>query len=255
MFYSYIKFIAKGHLHCREPFSKGAQSHNSVHVLRQNTGSNAWRKKWIGHRIILSPKLRQTVTSARGVERRIQRITGLSAWPPCQVRSWLSRSFWVPIWGMWWTTRGSGPTRMGWGKTGSVWLIWFPSMTCLVDGDVVHLDLSKAFGTVPSILPEKLAAHGWDRGTLHWVKNFLGGQALRMVGNEVTSSQQPVTNGVPRAQHWGQSFSCLYPWSGWGNWMHLQPVCKWYQMWCGCWKLKSRKSLQTDLDNLNWWAD
>ena len=40
--------------------------------------------------------------------------------------------------------------------------------------DVVYLDFSKAFDTISdSILLEKLAAHGLDRRTLRWVKNWL----------------------------------------------------------------------------------
>jgi len=42
--------------------------------------------------------------------------------------------------------------------------------------DIIYLDFSKAFGTVcHSILLEKLAAHGLDRCTLHWVKKWLDG--------------------------------------------------------------------------------
>ncbi|TRZ07979.1 hypothetical protein HGM15179_019124 [Zosterops borbonicus] len=42
--------------------------------------------------------------------------------------------------------------------------------------DVVYLDFSKAFDTVShSILLEKLAAHGLDRSTLCWVRNWLDG--------------------------------------------------------------------------------
>jgi len=38
--------------------------------------------------------------------------------------------------------------------------------------DVVYLDFSKAFDTVPHrILLENLAAHGLDRCTLRWIKN------------------------------------------------------------------------------------
>jgi len=59
-------------------------------------------------------------------------------------------------------------------------LIFYDQVTCLVGErkavDVVYLDFSKASDTVPhSILLEKLAAHGLDRCTLHWIKNWLNG--------------------------------------------------------------------------------
>jgi len=42
--------------------------------------------------------------------------------------------------------------------------------------DVIYLDFSKAFDTVPhTILLEKLAAHGLDGCTLRWTKNWLNG--------------------------------------------------------------------------------
>ena len=55
--------------------------------------------------------------------------------------------------------------------------------------DIVYLDFSKAFDTVShSILLEKLAAHGLDKCTLCWVKNWLDSRALRVVVNGVKSS-------------------------------------------------------------------
>ncbi|KAF4796463.1 hypothetical protein TURU_083985 [Turdus rufiventris] len=65
-------------------------------------------------------------------------------------------------------------------------------VTHLVDAGkavhVVYLDFSKAFDTVShSILLEKLAAHGFDRNTLCWIKNWMDGWALRVVVSEFLS--------------------------------------------------------------------
>ena len=61
---------------------------------------------------------------------------------------------------------------------------FYDKVTCLVDEgqvvDVVYLDFSKAFDTVPhNILAEKLAVHGLDGCTLRWVKHWLDGQIGR----------------------------------------------------------------------------
>ena len=53
-------------------------------------------------------------------------------------------------------------------------ILFYDKVTCLVDEgkavDVVYLEFSKAFDTVPhNILMEKLAAHGLDGRTLRWV--------------------------------------------------------------------------------------
>jgi len=65
--------------------------------------------------------------------------------------------------------------------------------------DFVYLDFSKACDTVPhSILLEKLAGHGSDRCTLHWIKNWLNGRAQSVVVNGVQFRWQPVISGVPQ---------------------------------------------------------
>ena len=68
--------------------------------------------------------------------------------------------------------------------------------------DVVYLDFSKAFDTVPhNILVEKLAAHGLDGCMLRWVKHWLDGWAQRVVVNGVNLFGSQSRAVSPRAQY------------------------------------------------------
>ncbi|KAF4799712.1 hypothetical protein TURU_052825 [Turdus rufiventris] len=75
-------------------------------------------------------------------------------------------------------------------------------VTRLVDAgkavDVVCLDFSKAFDSLPQKTPGKAAAHGLDRSTLCWVKNWLDGRAQRVVVSGAASNWESVTSGVPQ---------------------------------------------------------
>jgi len=65
--------------------------------------------------------------------------------------------------------------------------------------NVVFLDFSKAFDTVPhSILVDKLFSCGMSRFTVNWVKNQLKGKVPKVVVNGATPGWQSVTSSVPQ---------------------------------------------------------
>jgi len=70
--------------------------------------------------------------------------------------------------------------------------------------DVVFLDFSQAFDTVPhSTLLDKLSNYGISRSTVHWAKSWLKHKAPGVVVNGTTSGQRRVTSSVPQGSSLG----------------------------------------------------
>lgn len=65
--------------------------------------------------------------------------------------------------------------------------------------DIIYLDFSKAFDTVPhQRLLTKLNAYGIDGNLLKWIESFLSERRQRVRVNQSYSNYSPVSSGIPQ---------------------------------------------------------
>ena len=77
--------------------------------------------------------------------------------------------------------------------------------------DVIFLDLSKAFDSVPhNLLIHKLRSFGFKGNLLNWIQNYLSDRHQSVIIDGKESDSLPVTSGVPQGSMLGPLFFVFY---------------------------------------------
>ena len=77
--------------------------------------------------------------------------------------------------------------------------------------DVIYLDFSKAFDTVPHMrLINKLKAYGIEGNLIKWITNFLSDRKQRVKVNSSYSDYAPVISGIPQGSILGPILFVIY---------------------------------------------
>ena len=122
--------------------------------------------------------------------------------------------------------------------------------------DVIYLDYSKAFDSVPHLLLiGKLKCYGIGGKLLFWLESFLHGRSQRVVLNGSESQWSDITSGVPRGSVLGPLLFVLY----------INDIAEFIQSQLGVFADDTKMHsiirsvcdavrLQRDLDNMQGWS-